>query len=232
MERFNSSGGLSGWFDGFCPSKGIAEDTERKTRNVLAEKKSWDAAYNHIKNGAQAAEWADLKIEIADSEKIIKLEKQKLQQEKEIASSLGLGAFCNGAVSRRKKAETSLRSAENSLGQIKGAYNTLQRQQTDGIRRASEVIITNKKTIEDLKKQIVVVKQKIATYKAERDKIKLENEAALKSANAPVKTKVTNFFSKENLPLIGGIIFGTGVIIYLRTKKKKNNKGKVKKVEL
>ena len=235
--EFDTSGdvsqyGLNGWFDSFCPSNGIADSLNKKTKSVLAEKAEWDKKYNALKNGQQASEWASLKKEIARLEQLIQKEKLALQQEQGIADALGLGAWCNGAVSRRKKAEAALRDAEKALGTIKGAYQTLEKQQTEGIARASEVIEENQKTLESLKKQIAAVKQKVADYKAKRDAEKIAKEAQAKAdlANAK-KVNTAGFLTKENTPWIVGGVLLTGTAIYLATKKKGKRKSNIKKVQ-
>lgn len=227
---------LNGWFSGFCPSNGIADRLNKQTHSALVEKKRWDSAYARLANGEEASEWADAKREILHTEKIIEEEKLKLKQEQEISIGLGLGAWCNGAVSKRKKAEASLRAAENALGTIKGSYETLKRQQTDGIKRSSEVILANNKTIESIRKQTEVVKVKIAKYKAERDaekvaQAKADTEAASVAAGAVKKINTAGFVSKENLPLIAGGVLLVGVAVYLNNRKKKGKrKSNIKKV--
>lgn len=202
--------GLNGWFDGFCPSNGIADRLNRQAKGVWGQKSEWDKKYKALKNGKQAAEWESLKQEVRRLEDEIKTEQQQLAQETGIADALGLGAWCNGAVSKRKKAEESLRSAEKSLGHIKGAFQTLEKQQTEGIKEANEVIAENQQKIAVIKKEIAVVKQKIANYKAERD-----NKAKMVANATPVavqnaKTKSIVGTLKENAPLIiGGLAVAT-----------------------
>lgn len=65
-----------------------------------------------------------------------------------------------------KKAEESLRSAEKSLGEIKGAFETLEHQQTQGIKHASQVIAENKTKIEGIKKTDCDVKRKDCTLQS------------------------------------------------------------------
>lgn len=226
--------GLAGWFDGFCPSNGIADDLNRKRAGVVKQTEEWQAKYDALENGTQASEWADLKQEVARLEEIVKEEKRKLGQEKGVADALGLGAWCNGAVSKRKKAETALRDAENALGQIKGAYETLENQQTEGIKEANRVIVDYKKVIETIQKETEVVKQKIAKYKAQReaDKIAQQSQANV-DANAPKKLNMAGFASKENLPMLLGGVLLLGTVVYFNKKNKELKavkKTRVKKV--
>lgn len=230
FDSVGSHTGLGGWFDGFCPSNGIADKAIKARKSVEAETAEWQKKYNLLKSGTQANEWADLKSEVARTEKEIQAEKQKLSQENAIADALGigLGAFCNGAVSRRKKAEAALRDAEKSLGVIKGSYQTLEKQQREGIAKASQVIEQNNATIESLRKQVEAVKVKIANYKAQRDAEKqaLANENA--AADSSVKINKASFLSKDNLPLVIGAALLTGGIIY--AVKVKKGKKTVKKI--
>lgn len=220
---------LNGWFDGFCPSNGIADKNNKKVKSTLAEKGEWDKRYTALKNGQQASEWAELKKEVARTQQLIDEETQKLNQEKGIADALGLGAWCNGAVSRRKKSEAALSSAQKALGLIKGSYQTLERQQKEGITRASEVIESNKKTLEVLKQQLAAVKQKIAAYKAQRDAEKIAKEkAAIEAANSK-KISQAGFLNKENMPLVIGGVLLAGTALYFSNKKK--GKSNIKKVQ-
>ncbi|MCD8405794.1 hypothetical protein LNI91_09570 [Tenacibaculum dicentrarchi] len=231
MKYIEFDTGLNGGLNGVCTSKGIAERLEAQTRDVLAQKDEAQRKYDALKNGAQASEWASLKIEIINQEKTIKAEKLKLQQEKEVADALGLGGLfknigksvCKKSIKRRERAENSLRDAENHLGDIKGRYTLLGRQQTEGIRRSSEVIVTNKKTIAQLKNQLQAVKTKIANYKIERDNIKRAEAQAQAQAQASVtapKVNSAGILSKKNLPIIAGTLFLGGVLYFSKNGKK------------
>lgn len=224
-------GSLNGWFSGFCPSNGIADKNNKKVKTVLAEKAEWDKKYTSLENGQQASEWGDLKNEVARTQQLIDEEKRNLQQEKSIADALGLGAFCNGAVSKRKKSEKALSDAEKSLGEIKGAFEVLERQQKEGISRASEVIETNNATLQALKSEVSAVKGKITAYKAQRDAEKIAKEQqALADAKDPKKISQAGFLSKENAPLVIGGLLLAGTVIYFTNKKKEAKKRKIKKV--
>ncbi|MCG8208352.1 hypothetical protein G1K53_12200 [Tenacibaculum finnmarkense] len=231
--------------NGVCASKAIAERLEGKTRDTLSNKSEFDRKYSKLKNGRQASQWAARKATIRKLEDIIERETQKLTNEKSIAISLGLNGWfskigrglCKKNVRRRERAENSLQDAEKALGEIKGSYELLGRQQTEGLRKASEVIVVNKKTIADLETQIQAVKTKIANYKIERDNIKKAEIAATKTAqtasnmvsiNSAKKMNTAgfgSFLSKENLPLIiGGALLVGGVFYF------KNKNSQVKKV--
>lgn len=220
---------LNGWFDGFCPSNGIADRLNNQAKGVWAQKAEWDTKMENLKNGQQAAEWESLKKEVRRLETVLKEEQIQLNQEQGIADALGLGAWCNGAVSKRKKAEESLRNAEKALGEIKGAFETLERQQTEGIKQASEVIAVNKTKVEAIKRKIVVLREKIARYKAERDHTIQtdQNASAVDKHNAKTKSLVGKL--KENaLPIAGGIAL-ISAVLYSR---KNKPKGKRKAVEV
>lgn len=210
---------LNGWFSGFCPSNGIADRLNNQARSVWAQKSEWDRKYNALKNGKQAAEWESLKKEVRRLEQEIKIEQQKLTQENGIADALGLGAWCNGAVSRRRKAQESLNNAQKSLGHIKGAFQTLERQQAQGIKEANKVIAENQKKIAVIKKQIVTVKKKIADYKAERDNKakKVVNPTPVAVHNAKTKSVVGKL--KENAPLIIGGLAVLSAVVYMNKNK-------------
>lgn len=230
----NYQKGMAGWFSGFCPSNGIADSKYKQTNSVHAEKLEWDKKYASLQNGNQAAEWADLKNEVARLEKLIQEEKTVLSQENSIADALGLGslsAWCNGAVSRRKRAEAALSQAQKELGIIKGSYQTLEKQQKEGIAKASEVIVANTKTLEGIKQQIKVVRQKIAEYKAQRDAEKIAKQAQVAAeANNPKKINTAGFLSKENAPLVVGGLVLVGTVLYFNNKKKER-KSNLKKVK-
>ncbi len=228
-EEFNTINthptiGLHGWFDGFCPSNGIADRFKNQAKGVWAQKAEWDRKMQALKNGKQAAEWESLKKEVRRLEEQIKNEQIKLNQEKGIADALGLGAWCNGAVSKRKKAEESLRDAEKSLGQVKGSFQTLENQQRQGIKTANQVIASNRTKLEAIKGQIVVLRQKIAKYKAERDNkvVTTPNQNPIKAQNAKTKSMVGKL--KENaLPIVGGLAL-VGAFVYIQTSKPKTKK--------
>lgn len=229
------TGGSDTGLNGFtlCASKKIAEGIERQTRDVLAQKDEWQGKYSDLENGKQASEWAGLKIELANLEKTIKSETLKLKQEQSIADSLGLAGVCSKHINRRKRAENSLRDASALLGDFKGSYTLLEKQQTEGIREASKGIVTNKETIAQLKNQLQAVKTKIANYKIERDNIKRAEAQtqAQAQANASVTaTKVNSagILSKKNLPILAGVIFLGGVVYFSKNGKKNNNHQKEK----
>ncbi|MFL0063726.1 hypothetical protein [Tenacibaculum maritimum] len=215
---------LNGWFSGFCPSNGIADSLNRKSHGVWSQAAETKKKLEALKNGAQAAEWESLKKRVRTLNDELKNLNIDLEREKSIAAAIGvdttgLGAWCNGAVSRRKKAEASLRAAEKALGEVKGAMDTLEQQQTQGIKEASVVIEQNQQKITAVKKAISSVQSKIEVYKAERDNKQKE------IANTASKTAAgkSDFIGKlkENAPLI---IAGTAVaatVIYVVTKKKK-----------
>lgn len=220
--QFDSPTHLAGWFDGLCPSNGIADDLERKARDINAQKAELDKKYKALEIGDRAAEWAELKKDIIELED--KVEKLTLELKKEQgiidALGIGLGAWCNGAVSRRRNAENALRQAEQALGQIKGAYLTLEKQQNDGIAIAGQNIVKLKETIKELEGKIVAAQQKIAVYKAERDN-KAASEAQA-DKNHATKGKLT-----ENAPLIIGGVALLGLVVYSMNNKKKTTATKV-----
>ncbi|SOU87848.1 hypothetical protein [Tenacibaculum dicentrarchi] len=231
MKNIQFDTGLNGGLAGACPSKDIARRLEAQTRDALANKSEWKRKYESLKNGEQAKQWASLKIEITNQEKTIKAEQLKLKQEKEVADALGLNGWfsnigkslCKKSIKRREHAENSLKDAENHLGRITGSYNTLDRQQNEGIRRAGEVVLKNKATIAQLKKEIQAVKTKIAKYKAERDSIKKAEAQAQAQAQASVtapKVNSAGILSKKNLPIIAGALFLGGVLYFSKNGKK------------
>ena len=211
--------GLNGWFSGFCPSNGIADRLNSQARGVWAQKATWDKNYNALKNGKQAAQWESLKKEVRRLEAEIKNEGLKLVQEKEIATTLGLGAFCRKAVSGRKKAEESLRSASTALGHIKGAFQTLENQQRHGISQASKVIATNKKNVEAIKNEILMVKKKIALYKAQRDNKAKEQAQSVAEKNTAGKQDLVGKLKENSTLIIGGLALVTA-FIYMNKKRK------------
>ncbi|MCG8838592.1 hypothetical protein G1K37_09515 [Tenacibaculum dicentrarchi] len=244
MKNIQFDTGLNGGLAGACPSKDIARRLEAQTRDVLAQKDEAQRKYDALKNGKQASQWASLKIELSNQNKTIKAEQLKLKQEKEVADALGLGWFgtklfknvgkslCKKLIKRRERAENSLKEAENHLGRITGSYNTLDRQQNEGIRRAGEFVLKNKATIAQLKKEIQAVKTKIANYKIERDNIKRAEAQAQAQAQASVtapKVNSAGILSKKNLPIIAGALF-LGGVLYLSKNGKKTTTIKRKKV--
>lgn len=226
---------LGGWFDGFCPSNGIADSLNKKAKGVWAQEAEYKKKLEALKNGAQAAEWESLKGEVRKLDDELKNLQRDLEKELAIASAIGvdmtgLGAWCNGAVSRRKKAEASLREAEKALGEVKGAMQTLQQQQTQGIKEASAVIKENQQKIEVIKNKIRGVQTKIEVYKAERD----NEQKAIATAENKKEAAKSDLMGKvkDNLPLIIAGVAVTGAIVYaVKTKKKKKSKTTSKKVE-
>ncbi|CAM1374393.1 Probable transmembrane protein of unknown function [Tenacibaculum litopenaei] len=226
---------LNGWFDGFCPSNGIADDLQRKADGIWNAYHAENRKLEALKKGKQAAEWASLKKEVARLDAEIKEHQRDLEKEKAIALAIGaditgLGAWCNGAVSRRKKAEESLRSAEQHLGKVRGALNTLNKQQTEGIKTAGELITKNKQRIEQIKGQINQIKIKIEAYKLQRDNERkqaaITNQEKKEAGKTDLKEKL-----KENAPwIVGGVLLATAGVLYLRKEKKKTKKASVKKV--
>ena len=217
---------LNGWFDGFCPSKGIAENLNRKAKGVWAEQEETQKKLEALKNGAQAGEWENLKKETRRLDDVLSNLKRDLEKELAIASAIGvdmtgLGAWCNGAVSDRKKAEASLREAEKALGEVKGAIDTLSQQQTLGIKEAGSVIKANQQHIETVKAKIRAVQVKIEAFKAKRD----HDTKSLATGDGKSEAKSDLIGTlKENAPLIlaGAVI--TGVVIYKVSKKSKPKK--------
>lgn len=215
----HQSYGLNGWFSGFCSSNGIADRLNSQARGVWGQKATWDKNYNALKNGKQAAQWESLKKEVRRLEAEIKSERLKLVQEKEIATNLGLGLFCKSAISKRKKAEESLQSASTALGHIKGAFQTLENQQRQGITQANGVITTNKKNLQAIKDEIVMVKKKIAVYKAQRDNKAKEQAQSVAEKNKAGKQDVVGKLKENSTLIIGGIALVTA-LIYLNKKRK------------
>ncbi|SED21808.1 hypothetical protein SAMN04489761_4660 [Tenacibaculum sp. MAR_2009_124] len=213
---------LSGWFDSWCPSNGVADGLENQARNARAEKGQWDKKIEALKKGNRAREWADAKKKIQELETQIEKLILELQKDEGIIDALGigLGAWCNGAVARRKRAETALRDAERALGQAKGAYNTLTRQQNEGIRMAGQNIVTLKQTIKDLQGKIAAAQQKITVYKTKRD-----NKAVTESQED--KNVATKGKLMENMPLILGGLAVAGLAIYMVNNKKSKTATKV-----
>ena len=226
FDTMNSySLGLNGWFDGFCPSNGIADRLNNQAKGVWAQKTEWEKKMELLKNGKQAAQWESLKKEVRRLEQEIKAEQIKLNQEKGIADALGLGAWCNGAVSKRKKAEESLRSAEKSLGEIKGAFQTLENGQRQGIKKANEVITQNRKKLEGIKKELLVLREKIAKYKAERDHKVVVSENTNPTLVNNAKTQSIVGKLKENaLPILGGIALVSAIVYAQKSRPNKTRK--------
>ncbi|MDB0601343.1 hypothetical protein PL373_09315 [Tenacibaculum maritimum] len=236
VENPQASGAqLNGWFNGFCPSNGIADSLNRKSKGVWAQHAETKKKLEALKNGAQAAEWESLKGQVRKIGDELKNLMRDLEQEKAIASAIGvdttgLGAWCNGAVSKRKKAEASLREAEKALGEVNGAIKTLEQQQTQGIKEASVVIKENQQKIEVIKKAITAIKTKIEVYKAERDHKQKEiaNTGSKKSA---AKSDLVGKL-KDNAPLIIAGVAVIGAIIYVKkSNKPKKTKAAPKAVE-
>ena len=224
---------LGGWFDGFCPSNGIADQLNNQAKGVWAQHAEYNKQLEALKNGSQAAEWENLKKEVRKLDEELKDLNRDLEKEKAIASAIGvdmsgLGAWCNGAVSKRKKAEASLREAEKALGTVKGAMTTLQNQQTQGIKEASIVITQNQEKIEKVKNEIRKVQIKIEAYKAERDNERNNlalNESEKKSAT---KSDILGKLKENALPIIGGLaLVSAGFYLIRKNKKKKRTTKKV-----
>ncbi|CAM1355865.1 hypothetical protein [Tenacibaculum halocynthiae] len=211
--------GLSGWFDGFCPSNKIADDLVRKSRGTWGQQAEWKRKMDALKIGPQQAEWESQKEEVRRLDRELKEERRNLEQEREISLALGLGAWCNGAVSRRKKAEESLSVAEKALGEIKGAFELLEKQQTEGIKEASVLIKENQQKLALIKQEIKTIKVKIEVYKAKRDNqqqnLATTTQEKSKAKKASIVGKVT-----ENAPLIIGVIAVVGAIVYVKNNKK------------
>ncbi len=227
---------LNGWFDGFCPSKGIAENLNKKAAGVRAQTASYEKTLESVKNGKQAAQWEALKNQMRILDKEIKKLRQDLENEKTIAAGIGLdistlGAWCNGAVSARKKAEESLQAAEKELGKIKGIITTIQNQQRYGIVEAFKTIKENKKNISELKSKIENVKTKITEFKAARDNERKENAKNEVDKKTATKSDILGKLKENALPIAGGLAVVTAGFLYMRNKKKKRKKKTTKKVE-
>lgn len=226
---------LNGWFDGFCPSNGIADNLIRQSAGVWAQQKETKAKLEALKNGSQAAEWENLKSQVRKLDDQLKDLNRDLDKERAIASAIGvdmtgLGAWCNGAVSKRKKAEASLRAAEKALGIVKGAMTTLQNQQTLGIKEASVVIKENNSKIEAVKNEIRKVQTKIEVYKAKRDHEQKELANTTESKKVAGKSDLMGKV-KENAPIIlAGVAVLTAGYFYVKKNKKSNKKATPKAV--
>lgn len=225
-------GGLGGFFDKFCSSNEIADKLEKETVTVNAQRSEMQRKFDSLKNGNQAKQWDDLKKELIFLEDQIEKAKEELEQESVIAMELGLGAFCKDAQARREKAENALQEAERALGSVKGAYDVLEIQQTQGIKRSSEVIELNLKTLESLNSQVAAVKQKIENYKKERDN-QLSIDVSAEASNIPKNESPSDFFKGNNFYYMLGGLALTGLFLYKKKKKKGEIvKEKVKKVKL
>ncbi|WP_299840511.1 hypothetical protein, partial [uncultured Tenacibaculum sp.] len=77
---------LNGWFDGFCPSNGIADDLNRKAKGIWAQHKHAESRIEALKNGKQAAEWENLKNEVRKLDDELKELNRELETEKAIAA--------------------------------------------------------------------------------------------------------------------------------------------------
>ncbi len=216
--------GLSGWFDGFCPSDGIADNLIKKSAGVWVKIKTAQKELEGLKNGAQSAEWEDVKNDVRRLDTELKKLQREFEQELTIASAIGvdttgLGAWCNGAVSRRKKAEASVRAAEKFYGEVSGELNTLKSQQTQGIKEASSVILQTNSKIEILKNKIQAVKTQIEIFKAKRDN---QQQTLTSNSQGNDKAKKENLEGKlkENAPLIIAGMAILGAIVYVQNNKK------------
>ncbi|MFL0083686.1 hypothetical protein V2647_06825 [Tenacibaculum maritimum] len=232
--KIESPNSLGGWFGGFCPSNGIADRLNKQSAGVRAQKLEYDKKLNALKNGEQAAEWENLKKQVKKLDDELKDLNRNLEKERAIASAIGatsgLGAWCNGAVSRRKKAEASLRDAEKALGIVKGALDILQKQQTQGIKEAGAVIKENQQKIEAVKQEIRKVQTSIEVYKAKRDNERKELAQNAEAKKAAGKSDIMGKI-KENAPLIiAGTVVVAAAAIYLK-KGKKTKKSTPKAVE-
>ncbi|CAL2075300.1 hypothetical protein [Tenacibaculum sp. 190524A02b] len=208
-----------GFFDNLCPSRGIARNLVQQARNILEQKAEYERKYEELKKGDDAREWADVKANIKKYEDNIERETILLNKEKGIADAIGigLGAWCNEAVSLRQRAERLLAMSNEALGKIRGSYETLEKQQTEGIKIGHEKIIKLKKDLESVRQQIALYKKKIADYKAKRD-----NKA--KSQSQSDKAAATNGKLKENTPMIIGAVAVGALLLYMIKNKPKKTK--------
>ncbi|MFL0077012.1 LPXTG cell wall anchor domain-containing protein [Tenacibaculum maritimum] len=223
---------LGGWFNGFCPSNGIARRLNAQSKGVWAQHDTYKKKLESLKNGREAAQWENLKKEVRKLDEELKELNRDLEKERAIASAIGvdmtgLGAWCNGAVSKRKKAEASLREAEKALGTVKGAMTTLKNQQTYGIKEASRVVLQNQQKIEAVKNEIKRVQDKIELYKAERENERKEVANNETDKNSATKSDIVGKLKENALPIIGGLALLTAGVLYMRKKKKRT----VKKVK-
>lgn len=230
MNRKRQS--LNGWFDGFCPSNGIAENLERAANNKLVEFNNTREDLESLKNGKLQQDWENEQKQVKLLEaKVLTLQKQ-LKQEKAISKALGLGAWCNGAVARRKRAEITLNTIIANTNKIKGEIETLKKQQTEGLNEARKTHAQRQKEIADLSAEINRVKKKIQDYKTQRDNLKKEavakelqqKENELKNEkNKLSKTRLARTV-KENGFFLLGVGAVLGVVVYMGKSKKKKNK--------
>ncbi|WP_275552711.1 hypothetical protein [Tenacibaculum piscium] len=237
MKYIEFDTGLNGGLNGACASEDYAKQNELKTRSVLAQKDEAQRKYDALKNGDLQKMWNSNLIEIANQEKVIKAEKLKLQQEKTVADSLGLGWFgsklvknigksvCKKSIKRNERAINSLADAENLLGNIQGAYYDKFLQLKEGKIENQMIISKNKETIAQIQKELQAVKTKIANYKIERDNIKRAEAQtqAQAQANASVtapKVNSAGILSKKNLPILAGVLFLGGVLYFSKNGKK------------
>ncbi|MFL0091426.1 LPXTG cell wall anchor domain-containing protein [Tenacibaculum maritimum] len=223
---------LGGWFNGFCPSNGIARRLNSQSKGVWAQHDTYKKKLESLKNGGEAAQWENLKKDVRKLDEELKELNRDLEKERAIASAIGvdmtgLGAWCNGAVSKRKKAEASLREAEKALGTVKGAMTTLKNQQTYGIKEASRVVLQNQQKIEAVKNEIKRVQDKIELYKAERENERKEVANNETDKNSATKSDIVGKLKENALPIIGGLALLTAGVLYMRKKKKRT----VKKVK-
>ena len=219
--------GLGGLFSGFCSSNGIANTLNKRADGVWAQHAEHKKKLEALKNGSQAAEWESLKKEVRRLAEVLEAEERNLEQERAIAAAIGLGFLCKKAISRRKQAQAALDAANKALGEVKGAFQTLQVQQTTGIKEASKVIVENQAKIDTMRAKVAETKAKIAAYKAERDNEKQAQANATQEEVSAIKKSNIMGKVKDNAPLIIAGVAVIGAIAYAKRNKKKTTRKKV-----
>lgn len=227
MYREKSS--LNGWFDGFCPSNGIADGLERQANNKRVEFNNTKKDLERLKNGKLQQDWENEKKQVRILEaKVLKLQRD-LKQEIAISKALGLGAWCNGAVARRNRAQHNLNNIIADINRVRGEIKILKKQQTEGLNEARKTHAQKQKEIADLSAEINRVKKKIQDYKVKRDNLKKEAvEKELKNKEKELqqeqgklsKTRLARSI-KENGFFLLGIGAVLGVVVYMGKSKKK-----------
>lgn len=210
----------------FCPSNRIAKDNELKARTLWSVHNVHLRELESLKKGEAQKELQEAKKTTRKLNKKLLTLIEDLKKEKEIANALGLGAWCNGAVARRKRAENDVANATLQIGKIKGEIEVLRSGQTTGLDVEKKTQKTIRKEIKEKEQEIADVKAKIQEYKDKRDRQK-QKDILNKEKTAVTKSlKTAGFGIKNNKMLLLGMVVAGATLIYYGTSEKKEIKTK------
>lgn len=223
-EEFDTIGdnrhtGLHGWFDfkWACPSNGIADGLNNQSATAEAQTKEYLAKVQTIKTGYLQSEIQTEEKLLVELDKKIVEKRTLLEQEQAKLKARGLGAFCQGAVTKRRNAERRLKEAQRLLGEAKKDVDRQTQNKKDRLTELRKLNDAKRKEIAVLDEKIAKSKQELAQLRQAEILKKQAQEMALQKqtmlAEQTQKVQKASVLGGSNKTLLLGLL-GVGAIVY------------------